>query len=62
MQPRDSGDLGEAAVSQFHRFARSNPPPLLFVEPIQNDIELSMNFNFRALNPIPARLTPTFVT
>lgn len=42
MQAGNFGDLCDPAMPQPHRFTTGNPSPLLFIEPIQQRIELPM--------------------
>jgi len=72
MQAGDFRDLFDPAMPQPHGFTTGDPAPLLFVEPIQQSIELSMfiacgMFHFRStcstttlVAQLPCHNSPTF--
>jgi len=61
MQTRNFGDLGDPAMSQSQSFTTGDPSPLLFVESIQQNIELTMVISRGMFQPLSTRSTTTLM-
>ena len=61
MQAGDFGDLFDPAMPQPQGFTTGDPSPLLFIESIQQRIELSMLISCRMFQPFSTRRTTTLM-
>ena len=61
MQAGDFRDLLDPAVPESHRFATGHPTPLLFVQSIQQCIELSMLIPRRMCKTLSTRSATTLM-
>ncbi len=61
MQASNFGDLFDAAMPQPQGFTTGDPSPLLFVESIQQNIELSMIISGGMFQPLSTRSTATLM-